>query len=118
MLRVHVAHKDDSKKEKLKAKVHNKIVDFQCWWDENKQDVIALTPVAVGGLVAGFKFGNKLLKSHQEKYMREHAIWDPKQMHWWILKKKPTSWQWSEIDRRKNAGEPVADILRSLGMLK
>ena len=118
MIKVYRAPKDDSKKEKIKAWVHNKKVDAQCWWEENKDDVIALTPVVIGGLTVAFKFGSKMVSAHKAKYMREHAIWDPKAMHWWIMKKKPTSWQWSEIDRRKNAGESMESILRSLGMLK
>ena len=118
MIRVHAVPKDDSKKEKLKAKVHNKLVDLQCWWEDNKEEVVVIAPVVVGFMTVGIKFGNRLIKAHQEKYMREHAIWDPKNMHWWIMKKKPTAWQWSEIDRRKSAGEPVSDILRSLGMLR
>lgn len=118
MIKVYVTPKDDSKKEKAKAWLHNKKVDFECWWAENGETVITLTPVVIGGLTVAFKFGNKILSVRQERYMREHAIWDPKECHWWIMKKKPTAWQWSEIERRKQDGERVSDILRSLGMLK
>lgn len=118
MMKVYVVPKDDSTTEKAKAWLHNRKVDAQCWWQENKREVVALTPVVIGGLTVMFKFGDKLVKAHRERFMREHAIWDPKQMHWWIMKKKPTAWQWSEIDRRKANGEQIADILRSLGMLK
>lgn len=118
MIKIYVVPRDDSKKEKARAWIHNKKVDFECWWDENKETVIALTPVIVGGITVAFKFGDRLVKNHNAKWMRERSIWDPKQQHWWIMTKKPTPWQWSEIERRKNNGESVSDILRDLGMLK
>ena len=118
MIKTYVVPKDDSKKEKAKAWLHNKKVDAECWWEENKSDVIALTPVVAGVIAVSCKFGNNLIKAHREKYMREHSVWDPRAQHWWIFKKKPTTWQWSEIDRRTKNGENMADVFRSLGMLK
>jgi len=118
MLKVYVVPKDDSAKEKFKAWCKNRKTDIEVWWSENKETVIALTPVIVGGVTVAFKFGNKFINLRQEKKMRERAIWDPQQMHWWYMKKAPSQEQWAEITRRKNAGESVSDILVDLGMLK
>lgn len=113
-----VPDKDASIGEKVRCWFKNRKTDAEVFWEEHSDEVLALTPVVLGGAAAAFKFGSKLVNQHREKWLRKHSIWDAREHHWWILKKEPTAWQWSEIERRKKDGETVSSILKSLGLLK
>lgn len=118
MVKVYVTPKDDSRKEKAKAWLKNRKTDIQCFWAENKEDVIAVAPIAIAAAVGLGKAISKHNAIKQEQILKDRKIYDPRMGHYYEMKKKPTNWQWTEIDRRFRNGEGYGDILADMGLLK
>ena len=118
MIKVYVVPKDDSMKEKAKAWVKNRKTDVECFWAENKEEIVALTPVAIGGIAVLAKAISKHNAIKAEQMLKDRKIYDPRMGHYYTMKRKPTDWQWTEIDRRFRNGEGYGEILKDLGLLK
>ena len=118
MIKVYVVPKDDSKKEKVKAWCKNRKTDIQCFWAENKEEIVTLAPVLIGGGLAVGKAISKHNAIKAERILKDRKIYDPRMGHYYEMRKKPTDMQWTEIDRRFRNGEGYGDILRDMGLLK
>lgn len=118
MVKIYVVPKDDSFKEKAKAWVKNRKTDVECFWAENKEAIVTLTPVVVGGLTLVGKAIGKHNAIKAEQMLKDRKIYDPRMGHYYTMRKKPTDWQWTEIDRRFRSGEGYGDILKDMGLLK
>ena len=118
MYKAYVVPKDDSKKEKAKAWVKNRFIDIRCFWEENKEEIVALTPVVIGGVTVLVKVFAKRNSLNAEKRLKERFIWDPKLGHYWEIRKKLTAEQSLEIERRRATGENMGQILMTMGVLK
>ena len=118
MMKVHVVPEDNSKKAKAKAWVKNRLVDIRCFWPENKEAIVTLTPVVVGGVTVLARVIGKHNRLVQETKLKELYVWDPKLGMYYQLRKKMTNEQRLELDRRKNAGESIGNILASMKVLK
>ena len=118
MVKVYVVPKDNSKKEKLKAWCKNRKTDIQCFWAENKEEIVALTPVVIGGVTVLAKAISKHNAIRAEQILKDRKIYDPRMGHYYELRKKPTDWQWTEIDKRYKNGEGYGQILKDMGLLK
>ena len=118
MVKVYVVPKDNSKKERFKAWCKNRKTDVQCFWDENKEAIVALTPVVIGGVTVLAKSISKHNAIKAEQFLKERKIYDPRMGHYYELKRKPTPIQWTEIDERFRNGEGYGQILKDMGLLK
>lgn len=118
MLKVYVVPKDDSKKEKAKCWIKNRITDVRCFWADNKETIVTLVPVVVGGVTVLARVIGKQARIKQEKNLKELYVWDPKLGMYYQLRKKMTNAQRLELDRRKEAGESIGNILASMKVLK
>lgn len=117
MLKVYVVPRDNSFKEKAKAWVKNRKTDVECFWDENKEAIVALTPVVIGGLTVAGRAISRHNKIKAEQLLKDRKIYDPRMGHYYTLKRKPTNWQWTEIDRRFRDGEGYGQILKDMNLL-
>jgi putative protein kinase ArgK-like GTPase of G3E family len=118
MVKVYVIPKDDSKKEKAKAWLQNRWTDAKCFWAENKHTIEILTPVVIGGMTVMVKAISRHNKLTQEKSLKELFVWDPKLGLYYQLRKAMTNSQRLELERRKEAGESIGQILASMKLLK
>lgn len=118
MVKVYVVPKDNSKKERFKAWCKNRKTDVQCFWGENKEAIVALTPVVIGGVTMLAKSINKHNAIKAEQLLKDRKIYDPRMGHYYDLNRKPTSIQWTEIDERYRSGEGYGQILKDMGLLK
>lgn len=118
MNKVYVVPKNDSKWEKGKAWVKNRYIDIRCFWDENKEEIVTLTPVVIGGVTVLVKVFAKRNSLNAEKRLKELFVWDPKLGKYWELRKKLSAVQSLELERRRNAGEGMGEILASMKVLK
>lgn len=118
MIKVYAVPKDDSVKEKTKAWLHNRWIDARCFWEENKDTIIKLTPVVVGGATVMVRVIGRRMNLATEQKMKDRYVWDPKLGHYWEIRKKLSNAQWAEIERRKESGEAMGQILASMKVLK
>lgn len=87
------------------------------FYNENKEFLMVLVPLAFGG----FKVVSKAAKNHhdakEEKDYRDRSIWDPKSGQWFTTRKAMTPNQRSEFARRKSEGEDTYKILNDMRLI-
>lgn len=110
--------KKENKKRAFKEKVRNTAMDVSCWISNNKELVLILGPAVIGGLTTGIKVIGKHNNLRKEKDLKDLYCYDRSLGHYWRLKRELTNSEWVEIDKRKNSGERLADILDELKVLK
>lgn len=117
-VKVYVVPENDTKRAKTKAWFKNRMVDMSCWWDENKDVVSVVAPVVIGGLTVGAKVIGKYVNLGKEQALKDRYVYDTSLGHYWELRKKLTNAEWTEIERRRNAGEKLGSILENMKVLK
>ena len=108
----------DFKKEQRKQKFYKKLNDIKRILYENKEMVVFFTPIVVSSTVWLTKTISKNIILGKEKNLKELYCYDRSLGHYWSLKRTLTNKEWVEIDKRKNNGERLADILDELKVLK
>lgn len=104
--------------EQAKWRASGKLRKAARWVEDNKEVVVTVAPVciAVGG--AGIKALNKHVNLKKQTDLKDLYCYDNRLGHYWRLRRPPSNHEWLEIDRRKRNGEPLADILAELRVLK
>ena len=110
--------KRESKKREFKEKVNTKIQNGKEWFVRNKEAVITLTPIVIGGITTITKVVGKHVNLHKEEALKDLYCYDRSLGHYWRLRRELTNQEWLEIDRRKKNGERLSDILSDMRVLK
>lgn len=101
-------------KEGIKIKTKSTIQ----WCKENPELALAIG----SGIFASGKFLVKTgIKYHQNRQVYElknNYIYDRSHGHYWSLRREPNVREFMEIDRRKDEGEKLRDILDDMRLLK
>ena len=118
MMKVYSVPKDDSKKEKAKCWIKNRMVDAKCFWAENKKEICVIAPVVVSGITIAVKTIGKRANLHTEKKLKDLRVYDTRLGHYWDLKRKLTNSEWVEVEKRWNAGEGYGTIFEEMNVLK
>lgn len=118
MFKPYVVPKDNSFLAKAEAWVKNRAIDIGYLWTENKDEIVKITPVVVGGVVFLVKTITRHNHLAAEKRLKDLYIYDPKLRRYWELRKKLSAGQALELERRRNAGEDMGKILMSMRVLK
>lgn len=101
---------------KYKAKqAFNNGVD---WVVDNKELVMFLAPVVIGGVNTVVRQTGKAINLNKEQKLKDNYVYDHSAGHYWELKRKLTKSEWLEVDKRKINGERYADILADMNVLK
>lgn len=108
----------ESKAEALKWKVKDAFQKGKSWVVRNKETLLVVTPVVVGGLTTIVKVVGKRVNLHKEESIKNLYCYDRSLGHYWKLRRELTNREWVEIDQRKKNGERLADILSELRVLK
>lgn len=108
----------EMKKAERKQKWRRRLQKAGEWWDDNKQYVVVGLPVAAGLLGKGIQVLGKRHNLKLEERNKDCRCYDPSLGHYWELKRKLTNDDWVKINRRKNSGEALGDILNELHVLK
>ena len=119
--RVYVVYSEDLKeadKPTFKEKIKSKLKKGAAWCAKNKETLIALTPVVVGGISTITKVVGKHINLRKEETVKELYCYDRSLGHYWSLRRDLTNKEWLEIDERKKNGERLADILAGMKVLK
>lgn len=102
----------------LKDNIKNKTKVTIEWCKKNPEIALAIG----SGILAGGKFIIKSgIKYHQNRQLYElknNYIYDRSHGHYWELRREPSSREFMEIDRRKDDGEKLVDILDDLRLIK
>lgn len=111
----------DGLKEKiddLKWKAKFKFQDGKEWVIRNKETIITLTPIVVGGVATIVKVVGKNINLRKEESVKNLYCYDRSLGHYWALRRELSNKEWIEIDKRKRNGERLSDILAELRVLK
>lgn len=108
----------EERRRKRKEKIRSKINKVQNWINNNKEMILILGPAVLGATTASVKAVSKHVSQNKEKKLKENYCYDRSLGHYWKLRRELTNSEWIEIDRRKNNGERLADILEELKVLK
>lgn len=108
----------ESKRRALKEKAMLKIQNGKEWLDRNKETLITLVPIIVGGVATVVKVVGKRCNLNKEEVLKDEYCYDRSLGHYWRLKRPLSNKEWLEIDRRKKDGERLSDILDNMRVLK
>lgn len=101
-----------------KERAKDKLRSAKDWCSNNREVVIAVAPIALGGVIELIKIAARRGNVNTEKDLKEKYIYDRSQGHYYELKRKLKSSEWITIEERKNNGEPLGIILRDMKVLK
>lgn len=110
--------KIENKKRKVKDWFKTKCQDGKSFAIRNKDQILAFTPVFIGGVATLYKGASKRANLRKMEDIKDLRCYDNKLGHYWKLRRELTNDEWLEIDRRKRNGEPLSDILEQLKVLK
>lgn len=110
--------KREVKKREIKERINEKIQNGLVWLDNNKETILTLTPVVVGGLATVTKVVGKHTNLRKEEELKDLYCYDRSLGHYWKLRRELTNKEWLEIDKRKQNGERLSDILDDMKVLK
>lgn len=110
--------KRESKRRAFKDKINAKIQNGKEWIVRNKEVVITLTPVIIGGVTTVSKVVGKRINLRKQENLKDLYCYDRSLGHYWRLRRELTNKEWLEIDQRKKNGERLSDILEQMKVLK
>lgn len=110
--------KRESRKRAFKEKVRTKIQNGKEWVVKNKEAVITLTPVIIGGVTTIVKVAGKRVNLRKQEDLKDLYCYDRSLGHYWRLRRELSNKEWLEIDKRKKNGERLSDILEEMKVLK
>lgn len=108
----------EAKRRQRKEKIQNGVDKAKNWISNNKETVLVLGPAILGVVTTATKAVSKQVSQRNEKNLKENYCYDRSLGHYWKLRRELTNSEWVEIDKRKQNGERLADILDELKVLK
>ncbi len=108
----------EEKRAAFKAKLNEKIQNGKDWFIRNKEYVITLTPIIVGGVTTVVKVVSRRANLRKQEELKDLYCYDRSLGHYWRLRRELSNKEWLEIDRRKKNGERLSDILAEMKVLK
>ena len=99
-------------------KLREKKEAFVDFCDRNKEWLIPLVPIVIGGVGFTVKATCKHINLNKEKNVKELFCYDRSLGHYWALRRRLTNAEWVEIDKRHADGERLADILSEFKVFK
>lgn len=108
----------EEKKRERKERLQRKVRNAGNWLYRNKELVLVLAPAVLGVVTAGTKAASKHASQKKEEELKELYCYDRSLGHYWKLDRELTNSEWVEVDRRKQNGERLGDILDDMSVLK
>lgn len=116
--RKYVDFEKELKKREFKSKLNAGCQNVKGWVDRNREAIVTLGPVVIGGVATIAKVVGKRVNLHKEEQVKNLYCYDRSLGHYWALKRELSNREWLEIDKRKKNGERLSDILSELRVLK
>lgn len=108
----------EMKKAERKRKIEEMKQKAKDWWEENKGYLVVVVPVAGAVLGKGIKALSQHHNLKMEERNKDRRLYDTSLGHYWELKRKLCNDDWVQINRRRNRGESLGDILDEMRVLK
>lgn len=105
-------------KEELKNKLFAIKYKGENWYYKNKSWVAPAVSVGLTATPFIVRFVTKRTNLVKEQNLKDKYIYDRSHGHYWELRRKLSTRELMEIDRRKDKGESLVDILESMRILK
>lgn len=112
---------DRSTKEKIRdfaTECKMKVERGYQWCMENPEIAVVVIPLVVKTGLTLVKAVSGNMKVRKQEAVKNLYCYDRSLGHYWSLKRELTNREWLEVDKRKKAGERLADILESMKVLK
>lgn len=103
--------------EDLKTELHWKKLEAKTWARDHRDELIGAAIFLTPTLVKMMQTNVSKKKHSDEERHRNRSVYDPQHHHSYECKRDLKSYEWAEIDRRRDAGESVYDILTSMRLL-
>ena len=87
-------------------------------WNRNKAEIIVLAPLVYGGIKTVCRTAGRAIEAHELKNHRDRHIYDRSTGQYYETRRKMTSNERLELERRLAHGEKKGAILRSMGLLR
>lgn len=107
----------EQKWEDFKSECKWRWKETKQWCKDNKDAVVGVTVIVVP---AAAKIIRSMVTDHKRKDDERHrnrCVYDPVHHHSYECKRDLKAYEWREIDRRKDAGESVYNILSSMDLI-
>lgn len=108
----------EQRKAEFKDKIETMIQSGKHWFIRNRDILITVTPVIIGGVVTVTKVIGKRVNLSKQESIKNLYCYDRSLGHYWRLRRELSNREWLDIDRRKRNGERLADILADMRVLK
>ena len=108
----------EQKKRERKEKINRQLNKIKNVLYQNKEMIVFFGPMVIGGTTWLIRTVNRHVTMNKEKDLKELYCYDRSLGHYWRLKRNLTNSEWVSIDKRKQNGERLADILDELRVLK
>ena len=106
--------KKDERQKKIEA-AKKKVAD---WWDKNKVYVAVAAPIAGKIAVETIKVVKRHHVAKIELRNKDLRLYDTSLGHYWELRRKLDNRDWVTINRRREMGESLGNILDEMRVLK
>lgn len=109
------------KKPSWKERLSDKLHDASQWIRDNQELTAILASLTITGLSCVAKITNdisKTVRTANDRKVTERRVYDPREGHYWVLKRELSNREWLEIQTRENYGERLGDILANMRVLK
>ena len=104
--------------KQLEWRVKGEIQRCKVWAEQNPQMAFFVATTVVGAASYMGKGAIKHINLSKEESLKNMYCYDRSLGHYWKLRRELTNSEWVEIDKRKAAGERLADILDEMKVLK
>lgn len=102
----------------VKRRAKGKIHEAKIWVQENPEKATAIAGAAFAVAQYCGKAAIKDLRNNREAKLLKLRCYDPSKGHYYYLKRELSNKEWLMIDRRREAGEKLPDILEEMRVLK
>ena len=87
-------------------------------WQNNKAEIIVLAPLVYGGVKTACRTANRAIEAKELKDHRDRHIYDRSTGQYYETRRKLTTAERLELERRLADGEKKGAILRSMNLLR
>lgn len=106
------------RKEERRKKIEAFKDKAKNWWDRNKVYVAVAAPVAGKVVLESVRMIKRHHIARIELRNKDLRLYDTSLGHYWELRRKLNNSDWVTINRRRNLGESLGDILEEMRVLK
>lgn len=107
-----------SKVEHAKWRAKGNIYKAVNWAKDHPEATLAIIGTGIGAAKYFGKAAIKDIRTNREEALLRMRCYDPSKGHYYYLKRELTNKEWLMVDRRREAGEKLADILDEMRVLK